>query len=227
MIDEHSLQKLHIEPAAERLLECSREVGPFMPWHTSKDPYHWFVAEILLRCTTRSAARQAFEDLVTSYPTWEELASASRKEILDKIAWLGLGNQRSHHLTAMARLISHESQAIDLCRRDALLSLPGVGKYIAAVVQLHVCNGKTIPVDSSLQRVLRRVIELPIPTRTSHSEPYRDPWVEKAVGWIISGHSTLDSRIHIEEFSMLPGSFVDPATLGIPHVPLLRTAGTL
>jgi A/G-specific adenine glycosylase len=188
-LDEDILQRHHIEPAAKCLLEHGRNIGPFMPWQSSKDPYHWLVAEVLLRRTTRSAVQQAFYDLVESYPTWKALASASEKEIRDKVAWLGLGNQRSRHLKTMARTVTEELQTIDLCERDTLLSLPGVGRYIADVVQLHLCEKKALPIVASFQRVLRRVMGLPIPTRTASSNPYRDPWIEKAVEWITSQYS--------------------------------------
>jgi A/G-specific adenine glycosylase len=188
-LDIFGLQSQCIEHAARCLLEYGRAIGPFMPWHGSANPYHWLVAEVLLRRTTRSAAQRAFDDLVRAFPTWEALAQASRDEILERIAWLGLGNQRSRHLRAMALTVTEKFETRDLCNEQALLDLPGVGRYIADAVRLHVCQEKILPIDASLQRVVRRVMGLPTPTRTAHSDPYRDRWVEKATNWVIRTHS--------------------------------------
>lgn len=189
VLDVSTLHSEYVDPAARCLLEFGTAIGPFMPWHSCKNAYHWLVAETLLRRTTRSAAQRAFDDLITAFPTWEALASASKKEILERVAWLGLGNQRSRYLKSMALTVTQELETADLCEKNALLGLAGVGRYIADVVRLHVCGTETLPIDASLQRVVRRVMDLPIPTRTARSDPYRDPWVDRAAGWIVSSHS--------------------------------------
>lgn len=194
---ESTLLDHHISGAATRLLEHGRAVGPFLPWHGSEDPYLWLVAESLLRRTTRTAAHKAFKELVESYPTWRALSAAPQEEVAKRIAWVGLGNQRSQQLKAMATAVTAELDGAALCSRDTLLKLPGVGSYIADAVLLHVCTQKAFPIDANVQRVLRRVVALPTPMGTRHSNPYRDPWVKKAIDYIVPQYTAAElGHIH-------------------------------
>ncbi len=179
---------------AKHLLMHGRTVGPFMPWHFSKDPYVWLIAEVLLRRTARTTARRAFEALVGSYPTWETLASATDRDIAARIAWVGLGNQRTRQLRAMAQAVVGELKDVDLCQRDTLLGLPGVGTYIADAVLLHACDKRTFPLDGSVQRILRRVMGLPMAQGAMRLNPYRDPWVRGAADRIMSQHTAAELR---------------------------------
>ncbi len=165
----------------DRLLEHGKDVGPFLPWHHSADPYHWLVAEALLRRTTRTAAHKAFVSLIEAYPGWTALLAAPPEGIAERIAWVGLGNQRSRQLKALAKKIMEELDGVVPCTRDALLALPGVGLYVADAVMLYSCGREAFPIDANVKRVVRRVIGLPTPIGTRHSEPYRDPWLRRVV----------------------------------------------
>jgi A/G-specific adenine glycosylase len=124
-----------------------------------------------------------------SYPTWDVLAAAPEQEIAQKIAWIGLGHQRSKQLKALARTISEESEGKLPCTQEALLKLPGVGRYIADAVLLYVYDKKTFPTDSNVQRLLRRVMGLPVPKGTRHGDPYYDSRVRSVIEKIIQRHS--------------------------------------
>ncbi len=163
-----------------------------MPWHDSKDPYEWLLAETLLRRTTRTAARRVFEEMVKRYPTWSALASATQKEIAELVAPIGLGNQRSQQLKAMANAITEETNIIDLCNKSALLNLQGVGNYTADALLLYVCYKKAFPIDANVQRILRRVIPSPTVHDAMHSNPYHDSWIKKVVGHILTQFTALE-----------------------------------
>lgn len=178
-----------IRDAAKRLLEHGQATGPFMPWHDTKEPYLWIVAESLLRRTTRVAARRAFEALVESYPAWSELSSAPIEEIASKIACAGLTNQRSQQLQAMARTVAREFSSSALCDRVSLLSLHGVGDYIADVVLLNVCSEKVFPLDRNVQRIVKRVIGLPMAGNDRHADPYDDPCLVRVVRCMTLGYT--------------------------------------
>ena len=181
---------------ARLFLEQGQSFGSLLPWHASKNFYHWLVAESLLRRTTRTAARKAFQTLIEAYPTWQALAAAPEEEIARKIAWTGLGNQRSKHLKALARSLIERGGENPPCTREALLKLPGVGHYIADAVLLYACGKKAFPIDSNVQRVFRRVMGLPVPKGTRHSDPYLDPLVKAAVEKIMRLHSQA-TLVHI------------------------------
>jgi adenine-specific DNA glycosylase len=170
---------------ARKLLEYGKSVGPFLPWHYSKDPYYWLVAEALLRRTSRRTAHKAYSELVMSYPTWGALVGASREDIAEKIAWVGLGNQRSKQLKALANIVVNHYGGQVPNSKEGLLELPGVSDYIAEAVLLHVFNQRAFPIDSNVQRVVRRALGFPITTRTRYSVPYQDAITVSAVAHIV------------------------------------------
>jgi len=175
---------------AARLIETGRAVGPLMPWHHSADPYHWLIAESLLRRTTRTAAHKAFLSLIADYPDWPSLLSASETDIRQRIAWVGLGAQRSKQFKALAHSIQVLHAGTVPRLREELLTLPGVGLYIADAVRLYAFEQTAFPIDPNVQRVYRRVMRLPTPRGTRHTDPYRDPHTLSFAAYLVNNFST-------------------------------------
>jgi A/G-specific adenine glycosylase len=194
----HSWIDHHLDSAVQMLMEHGLAVGHFMPWHHSRDPYHWLVAEALLRRTTRTAAHKAYLAMIDSYPTWGALVAAQEAEIVPRIAWVGLGNQRSRQLKALAQTIVDDFGGVTPQAREDLLELPGVGPYIADVLLLYVFGQRAFPLDPNVQRVFRRLMGLPVSkgTRRSsrYSDPYRDPWIQKAVHFLLQSRTAVELR---------------------------------
>lgn len=164
-------------------------------WHRSDHSYDWVVAELLLRRTTRTAAEEAFLELTEEWSSWNELAEASRKEIYDEVAQLGLGNQRSKHLSETARIVAQNLDGSLPRSRKELRKLPGIGRYAAEAARLYSLGEKEFPLDNGIQRVLRRTFELPIPQKSEHSRPYQDPFLERVAGIITGMASVKELRL--------------------------------
>ena len=180
--------------ALERVLPLLQEhggrIGPFMPWHRSDEPYHWFVAECLLRLTTRKAAAQAFLLLTEAFPTWEVLGLADEDEIAKCIASAGLAKQKSRQLKALARTVHEDLGGVIPFERRALLTLPGVGPYVADAILLYFRGEMVFPLDGNIQRVFRRVSGLHMPEgKSRRTDPYRDPWLRRAADFVLSRRS--------------------------------------
>jgi len=158
----------------ELLLATGRERFPFLPWHTSEDPFVWLVAELLLRRTTRTAAAQAFLSLIEKYPSPASLARATQEDVKRHVARLGLGNTRSKHLLGLAQLLVHRHNGEVPDERRLLLELPGVGPYVADAVLLHAFRKKALPLDAASQRVIRRLWGLAPLVQTRHAIPEKD-----------------------------------------------------
>ncbi len=187
-----------VREAASVLAGYGSSLGPLAPWHESRDPYSWTVAELLLRRTNRVAASRAFADLTTAYPDWASLAGAEREVVAERVGWAGLRNQRSKQLVRLADAVVEEHGGELPGELEALRALPGVGPYIADAIRLHVLDQPALPVDGGVQRVLRRVMGLPIPSATRGSTPYRDGPVTAARAVIVSGRSAAELRaIHL------------------------------
>jgi len=156
-------------------------VGRLPPWHRSDDPFDWLIAELLLRRTTRTAAEKAFNQVTAKWKTWKEFAETDREEIYNEVSWLGLGNQRSKHLSELSTEIVQSYDGSTPRSRVELQKLPGVGRYAAEAVRLYAFGEPTFPVDSGVQRVLRRAHGLPIGSKSEHSRPNEDPYAQEIV----------------------------------------------
>lgn len=185
-----------LRKSIEGLTAYGKEKGPFLPWHFSKEGYHWIVAESLLRRTTRTAAEKAYSELIARYSSWKNLSEAPNSDIKSIVAWLGLGQQRSDQLKKLSGAIVGQYGGETPKGRDKLLGLPGVGDYIADAVMLYVHRRKFFPIDPNIQRVIRRNLSHPTPIGTRHSTPYSDQLIQEFAGYALK-------RLKIEDIICL------------------------
>ena len=138
-----------------------------MPWRALKgrtpNPYHVLVSEAMLQQTQVVTVVPYFQRFVGAMPTVCDLASAKEQEVLR--LWQGLGYyRRARNLHAAARVIvrDHGGQVPDTV--EALLNLPGIGRYTAGAIA-SIAYGRAAPIlDGNVARVFARLflIEQPV-----------------------------------------------------------------
>ena len=132
-----------------------------LPWRVGLgervEPYRVLVSEAMLQQTQVATVVPYFLRFMEAFPTVEALASAEEGEVLR--LWQGLGYySRARRLHAAARIIveQHGGRVPDTV--EALLTLPGVGRYTAGAVA-SIAFGVAAPiVDGNIERVLTRVM---------------------------------------------------------------------
>ena len=144
-----------------RLLDWFRVSGRQFPWRQTCDPYAVLLAEKLLQQTSvRESLVQAYNDLLTAYPTPAALAEADWDDIRVTIHPLGL-HYRAQELVVLAQEISEKHSGRVPHSLKSLLALPGVGDYTARAI-LCFALGQDVPVvDTNVARVLYRLFGLP------------------------------------------------------------------
>lgn len=106
----------------------------------------------MLQQTQVSRVVPHYHRFLERFPTADDLAAASRAEVL--AAWTGLGyNRRAVRLHETARRVAAEGWPDDVA---GLLSLPGVGRYTAAAVAAFAFGRRQPAVDTNLRRVISR-----------------------------------------------------------------------
>ncbi|HWL89778.1 MAG TPA: hypothetical protein VNP90_00295 [Actinomycetota bacterium] len=116
------------------------------------------VAEVLLQRSRGKTVAKVFEELFRRWPDAPALSRAREASIASAIRPLGLV-RRASTLRAMAREVDRRGEVP--ADSEALLALPGVGRY-AANATLVVAFGKRAPVvDGVTARVYRRYLGLP------------------------------------------------------------------
>lgn len=124
-----------------------------MPWRKSEDPYQIAVAEILLQQTRGEDVVPVWEHLVQRFPMANDLAQADVTEVTRIVGHLGLGNQRTLRLKAMASSLA--DRLPQMCR------VPGLGTYGLGMVLLAIgIEPPEVPVDGNIARVLCRYFGL-------------------------------------------------------------------
>jgi len=142
-----------------RLLAWYRGARRDLPWRRTREPYRVWLAEVMLQQTRVATAVPYYERFVAAFPTLEALAAASVDEVL--ALWAGLGYyRRARHFHAAARQVVARHGGEVPRDPDAMLALPGVGRYTAGAV-LSLAYGLPMPIlDGNVERVLCRLFAI-------------------------------------------------------------------
>lgn len=143
------------------------------------DPLEELVSCILSQHTTDAASFPAFTRLRETYEDWADIAAAQPAEVAKVIARAGLANQKAKSIIGCLRAIKEKTGAYSLevlrdmptlQARDWLTELPGVGPKTASIVLCFSFGRETIPVDTHVFRVAKRLGILPetIDEKKSH-----------------------------------------------------------
>ncbi len=132
---------------------CQRD----LPWRHTRDPYAIWVAEIMLQQTRVAAVLEHYEEFLQQFPSLESLAQARRSRVL--AAWSGLGYyRRARALHEAARKVCRELGGRIPETEQALVRLPGVGRYTAAAIASTAFGQPCAVVDGNVERVLQRLL---------------------------------------------------------------------
>jgi A/G-specific adenine glycosylase len=137
-----------------------------LPWRAKPghraDPYRVWLSEIMLQQTTVKAVIPYYAAFERRWPTVEALAAASLDEVL--AAWAGLGYySRARNLHACARAVAESYGGRFPRSEQALLQLPGIGRYTAAAIAAIAYGARATPVDGNVERVVARLFAMPLP----------------------------------------------------------------
>lgn len=130
-----------------------------LPWRSTRGPYAIWVAEVMLQQTRVSLVVDRFRRFLHRFPTLESLAAASLDDVLK--VWEGLGYYaRARNLHTAARQVVQELDGRIPETPEALMRLPGVGRYIAAAIASIAFGYDVIALDGNLIRVLCRLLAI-------------------------------------------------------------------
>ena len=139
------------------LLDWYDQHGSDFPWRDSRDPYAALVAAVCSQQTQMSRVLPLWERWMTAFPTLEAAAAADRAEALR--VWGGAGYpKRALMLRAAARRCLELHDGALPCDPEALLALPGVGPFTAAIVRCFGWGDAAVAIDTNVIRVLGRLV---------------------------------------------------------------------
>ena len=142
--------------AVPLLLDWYRTNRRDLPWRHTTDPYPVLVSEIMLQQTRAETVKPYFHRFMATLPTVEALAGADEPTLLK--LWEGLGYySRVRNLQKAARAVMEHHGGVIPPDFEALLKLPGVGRYTAGAVASIAYDIPVPAVDGNVLRVLARL----------------------------------------------------------------------
>jgi A/G-specific adenine glycosylase len=144
---------------APLLLAWYDAAGTALPWRGETDPYRVWLSEIMLQQTQIETVKPYYARFLALFPTVEALAAAALDAVLK--AWEGLGyysRARNLHRCAQAVVREHGGRFPETA--DALLALPGIGRYTAGAIASIAFGGRAAVLDGNVIRVFSRLLDL-------------------------------------------------------------------
>jgi len=139
--------------------------------HSARNPFQTLIITVISQNTANKNTARAFENLSRRFPiTPEALANADVKEIEEAIKVAGLYRNKSKVIKELSRIIREQfngslnfiySMPFEEARKT-LLRIFGVGPKTADVVLLFCAEKPTVPIDTHVNRVSKRLGFVPL-----------------------------------------------------------------
>ena len=138
------------------LLNWFKQNARDLPWRQTHDPYAIWISEIMLQQTQVKTVIPYWQRWMRRLPDVRALARARPDAVLK--LWEGLGYYlRARNLQKAARIILDQHGGRIPEKFDALVALPGIGRYTAGAICSIAFDQATPILDGNVIRVLTRL----------------------------------------------------------------------
>ena len=142
----------------EWLLDYFREKMPEVQTELEfGSEFQLLVAVMLSAQCTDKRINQVTPELFRRFPDAKSMAQVEADEVLEYIKSVSYPNSKAEHLVKMARIVAEQYGGEIPHDMDQLLTLPGVGRKTANVVQSVAFDKPTLAVDTHVFRVSHRL----------------------------------------------------------------------
>lgn len=132
-------------------------------------PFELLVAVILSAQCTDKRVNMVTPDLMCRYPDAHEMAQAHPDEVYNYIKSVSYPNNKAKHLVGMAQKLCENFNGEVPDTLEELVTLPGVGRKTANVIQSVVWGKSAMAVDTHVFRVSHRIGLVPKRCTTPYS----------------------------------------------------------
>ncbi len=144
----------------DRLRDAKRlRTAPIFQMKRSRgnDPFPVLIATLLSSRTQDEVTVPAVERLLQVAPTPADLADLDEATIAQLIYPVGFYRTKARHLRQLARILIERYQGVVPDTREALMTLPGVGRKTANLVLSEAFHQPAICVDTHVHRIANRL----------------------------------------------------------------------
>lgn len=153
--------------------------------------FQLLVAVVLSAQCTDKRVNQVTPAFFRAFPSPEILAKASAEEVFPFIKSISYPNNKTRHLIAMARMLVDQYHSEIPADVKELQKLPGVGRKTANVVANVIFKQATMPVDTHVFRVSRRIglvaenAKTPLEVEKQLTQHIPQQYLSRAHHWLI------------------------------------------
>jgi A/G-specific adenine glycosylase len=165
------------------------------PWRRTTEPYRLLIAEMMLRRTRAGQVGPVYEQFIDSFRTPQELADAPPESVGAVLRPLGL-TWRVPAFQLMARQLVIRYGGTVPHTRVELLSLPGVGDYVADAVRCFAYGEPVSIVDTNTVRVAGRYLGF-----SYGPDSRRLKAVKGAIGRLLDEAAPVESNLALLDFA--------------------------
>lgn len=180
------LSESEIVTVFERFKAENPEPKPDLNYYSA---YTLLVAVVLSAQTTDKSVNKVTEPLFKLADTPEKMCALSQEQIISVIKPIGLGNAKSKNILGLSKKLLEDFGGVVPDSREALMTLPGVGRKTANVVLNVIFKKHTMPVDTHLLRICPKIGlaegNTPETVEKSLVERIPDKYMEHAHHWLI------------------------------------------
>jgi endonuclease-3 len=136
----------------------------------NENPLDTLIHTILSQNTNDINSGKAYDNLTSSFPSWEDVLLADVEEIFKVIRIGGLARQKSIRIKEILNWVKNNYGELNLdfiCNMDTskaiqiLTSLKGIGLKTANVMLCFACAKEVFPVDTHIFRISKRLGIIP------------------------------------------------------------------
>jgi A/G-specific adenine glycosylase len=167
------------ESFREALVSWFSDTGKDYPWRRTTEPYEILVSEVMLQQTQIATVlgKGFYPRFLKAFPHVDALAAADDERLLK--AWEGLGYyRRVRMLRDTARAVIERHKGKFPTEAEALMKLPGIGRYTAGALRAFAFNLPAALVDGNVARVLSRVMDFSAPVDAAAGQKQIWEWAE-------------------------------------------------
>ena len=155
-----------MKTTAEEIIKLLEQEYGSPEWQQREEPVAVLVGTILSQNTSDVNSVRAFNSLMSTFGSWEAIASAPVEQIAQAIRLGGLSRVKALRIKQLLGKIEKEQGCISLDflrlmdmaeAKDYLMRLPGVGHKTASCVLLFALGKPCLPVDTHVFRVAKRL----------------------------------------------------------------------
>ena len=182
---------MELKERYDRVLAWFREEMPVADTELRyNDPFQLLVAVSLSAQCTDKRVNMVTPALFERFPTAEAMAGATIEEIFELIRSISYPNNKSKHLSAMAKKLMNEFNGEVPSDFELLQTLPGVGRKTANVMEAVAFGRPAMPVDTHVFRVADRIglvtgARTPLETEKQLVANIPAEWLSRAHHWLI------------------------------------------